>query len=111
MVMMMFYEYGRTTMMYVSKFTHNGKSGKYGSTNLCAYVCVSTWYILHINLMEDMREQLHPMVVIDSHELVILLLIDLVAVGFAIDDSGHAIERIPSHPSAVLLVHYELAQP
>ena len=44
--------------------------------------------------MEDMGEQLHAMVVIDSHELVVLLLIDLVTNGFAIDDSGHAIERI-----------------
>ena len=52
---------------------------------------MGSWDILHINLMEDMRKEFHTMVIIDSHELIVLLLIDFVADGFAIDDSGHAV--------------------
>ena len=55
---------------------------------------MGSWDILHINFIEDMREELHAMVVIDSHELIILLLIDFVTDGFTIDDSSHAEESI-----------------
>ena len=55
---------------------------------------MGSWDILHINLMEDMREELHTMVVIDSHKLIILLLIDFMRDRFSVDDCSHAEECI-----------------
>lgn len=46
---------------------------------------------LHIYLFEDGRKELHAVVVIESHELVILLLRNLMTDGLAIDLCGHHI--------------------
>ena len=69
MVMMMFHEDGRPTMVHASEFSHH-------------------------HFLEDVAEELHAMVVINGHELVVLLLVDLMGNGFSIDDSGHAVEGI-----------------
>ena len=52
---------------------------------------MGSWDILHINFIEDMRKEFHSMIVIDSHEFVVLFLIDFVTDGFTIDDSDHAV--------------------
>ena len=94
MVMMMFHEDGRPTMVHASEFSHDSKTGEQGTTNLGTDSCMLTWDVLHIHFLEDVAEELHAMVVIDSHELVVLLLVDLMGNGFSIDDSGHTVEGI-----------------
>ena len=94
MVMMMLHENGRPTMMHMSEFTHDSKTGEQGTANLSTDSCMFSRNVLHINLMENMAEELHAMIVIDGHELVILLLVDFMGDGLAIDDGGHAIEGI-----------------
>ena len=91
---MVLHEYGRTTTMHVSKFSHHSKTGEQGSTYLGTDSSMFSWNVLHIHLLEDMAEELHAMVVIDGHELVVLLLGDLVRDGLSVDDGGHAIEGI-----------------
>ena len=92
-VMMMFYKYGRGTSVS-AQFAHDGKTGKEGSSNLGSYIGLHPWHILHINFTEDVGEEFHAMIIIDGHELVILLLGNLMADTLAIDDSGHAEEGI-----------------
>ena len=94
MVMMMFHEDGRPTMVHASEFSHHSKTGKQSTTNLRTNSCVFPRNVLHIHFLEDVAEELHAMVVIDGHELVVLLLVDLMGNGFSIDDSGHAVEGI-----------------
>lgn len=52
-MMMMLHEHGRTTVMTMCQFTHDGESCKQGSTNLRTYIGVCSWYILHIYFIED----------------------------------------------------------
>ena len=94
MVMMMFHEDGRPTMVHASEFSHHSKTGKQSTTNLRTNSCVFPRNVLHIHFLEDVAEELHAMVVIDGHELVVLLLVDLMGNGFSIDDSGHTVEGI-----------------
>ena len=49
---------------------------------------------LYIYLFEDGRKELHAVVVIESHELVILLLRNLMTDGLAIDLCGHHVLSI-----------------
>ena len=65
-----------TTMM-MCQFSHNGETSHQSTTDLCANIGMLTRDVLHIHLIEDVAEQLHAMIVIDSHELVILLLCDV----------------------------------
>ena len=53
LMMMMLHEHGRTTVMTMCQFTHDGESCKQGSTNLRTYIGVCSWYILHIYFIED----------------------------------------------------------
>ena len=69
----------------------DGKSGKQGSTDLCAQAGVHTRNIFHIHLTEDVGEEFHAMIVIDGHELTILLLSNLMADALTIDDRCHAV--------------------
>src|SRR5574344_1491268 len=55
---------------------------------------MGSWDILHINFIEDMRKEFHSMIVIDSHEFVVLLLIDLMRDRFSVDNCCHAEECI-----------------
>ena len=81
-------------MMHVSEFSHHSKTGEQGSTYLRSNSCMFTRNVLHIHLLEDMAEELHAMVVIDGHELFVLLLGDFMGDGLSVDDGGHSIEGI-----------------
>ena len=48
------------------------------------------WDVLDVHLGEDLGEELHTVLVIQSEELVVLLLGDVMADGLAVDDGGHA---------------------
>ena len=90
---MMLHENRRTTVMVkvMGQLVCDGKSGKQGSTDLCPQAGVHTRNVFHIHLTEDVGEELHTMIVIDGHELIILLLSNLMADAFTIDDSRHAV--------------------
>src|SRR5574344_596528 len=90
---MMLHENGRSTVMVevMGQLMCNGKSGKQGSTDLCAQAGVHTRNVFHIHLIEDVGEELHAMIVIDGHELIILLLSNLMADALTIDDRCHAV--------------------
>lgn len=90
---MMLHENGRPTVMVevMGQLMCDGKSGKQGSTDLCAQAGIHTWNVFHIHLTEDVGEELHAMVVIDSHELIILLLSNLMADALTVDDRCHAV--------------------
>jgi hypothetical protein len=90
---MMLHENGRPTVMVevMGQLMCDGKSGKQGSTDLCAQAGIHTRNVFHIHLTEDVGEELHAMVVIDGHELIILLLSNLMADALTIDDRCHAV--------------------
>ena len=94
MVVMMLHKYSRAAVVHVTQLTHNGKTSKQGSTDLCANASMRTRHILHIHLIEDMTEEFHAMVVIDGHELVVLLLGNLMGDRLSVDDCCHAIEVV-----------------
>ena len=48
-------------------------------------------HILDVHLGEDLSEELHAMFIVQGHELVVLLLGDVVTDGLTVDDSGHAV--------------------
>ncbi len=89
MVMMVFYEYCRCWTVS-AQFAHHGKSSKESSSNLSPDVFAFSRDGFHINLLEDVGEEFHAVVVIDSHELVILLLGNLMADALSVDDGCHA---------------------
>ena len=93
---MLLHENGRPTVMVelMGQLMCDGKSGKQGSTDLCAQAGVHTRNVFHIHLTEDVGEELHAMVIINGHKLVVLLLSNLMADAFAVDDSGHAEQGI-----------------
>lgn len=90
---MMLHENGWPTVMVevMGQLMRDGKSGKQGSTDLCAQAGMHTRNVFHIHLTEDVGEELHAMVVIDGHELIILLLSNLMADALTIDDRCHAV--------------------
>ena len=89
MVMMVFYEYCRCWTVS-AQFAHHGKSCKESSSNLSPDVLAFSRDGFHIHLLEDVGEEFHAVVVIDSHELIILLLGNLMADALTIDDGSHA---------------------
>ena len=89
MVMMVFYEYCRCWTVS-AQFTHHGKSCKECSSNLSPDIFAFSRDGFHIHLLEDVGEEFHAVVVIDSHELVILLLGNLMADALSVDDGCHA---------------------
>ena len=89
MVMMVFYEYCRSWTVS-AQFAHHGKSCKESSSNLSPDVLAFSRDGFHIHLLEDVGEEFHAVVVIDSHELVILLLGNLMADALSVDDGCHA---------------------
>lgn len=93
---MLFHEDGWPTVMMetVSQLMGNGKPCKQGSTDLGTQIRVHTGDVLHIHLMEDVGEELHAMIVIDGHELVILLLSNLVADAFTVDYGCHSVKSV-----------------
>ena len=88
-LVVMFYQNGSSASVS-AQFAHDGKTGKEGSSNLGSYIGLHPWHILHIDFTEDVGEEFHAMIIIDGHELVILLLGYLMADALAIDDGGHA---------------------
>ena len=73
-----------------AQFAHHGKSCKEGSSNLRTDVLSFSWDVFHIHLLEDVGEEFHAVIVIDGHELVILLLGNLMADAFSVDYGCHA---------------------
>ena len=72
------------------QFTRSRKGGQDGRTHVDA-VTLFTRELFHVHLAEDLREELHPVVVVHGHELVILAAGDLVGDLLAVDDSRHAV--------------------
>ena len=89
MVMMVFYEYCRCWTVS-AQFAHHGKSCKESSSNLSPDVLAFSRDGFHIHLFEDVGEEFHAVVVIYSHELVILLLGNLMADALSVDEGCHA---------------------
>ena len=50
--------------------------------------------LLHVHLVEDLREEPHAVVVVHGHELVILAAGDLVGDLLAVDDGRHAVFHV-----------------
>lgn len=73
-----------------AQFAHYGKSCKEGSSNLRTDVLSFSWDVFHIHLLEDVGEEFHAVIVIDGHELVVLLLSNLMADAFSVDNGCHA---------------------
>ena len=68
-------------------FPSNDQSRQERSPDIMAFA----WSCLHIHLIEDLREELHTVIVIHSKKLVVLLLGNLMRDGLPVNDSRHLI--------------------
>ena len=82
-------------MMVVAEVVDNlrrcDSTGGKGCEYPCSQTCTRFGACLHIHFAENIGEEFHTVVVIDSHELVILLLRNLVADDLAVYHCGHAV--------------------
>ena len=70
--------------------TANDQCGQKSSTEVMAFA----WTGLDIDLIEDLREELHTVIVINGEELVVLFLGNLMRNSLSIDDCGHLVFAI-----------------
>ena len=77
------------TVVVMSQLCSHGYAGKQGSPDFRPQRCLVSR--LHIHFAEHFGEQFHAVVVVNGHKLVVLLLCNLVAHPFAVDDGGHLV--------------------
>ena len=76
--------------------TGNGERRKDGRPDIYAPFPLLAGELLHVHLAEDLREELHAMIVVYGHKLVILAAGDLMGNLLAINDGCHAVFHVLS---------------
>ena len=88
--MMMIYYHHRTSMcsmQFTSHFCSNAQSCQQSRS----YLGSQTSPVFHIDFTKNLGKEFHAVIIIHSHELVILLLRYLMTYSLSVDDGGHAI--------------------
>ena len=87
-----FYKNGRSRMRWMRTSSQLRDDG-YTCQQCGTYLCTDTYVVtvLHIHLTEYLGEEFHAMIVVNGHELVILLLAYLMGDMLSIDDSSHLV--------------------